>query len=295
VIIFFKENQNLQNMTTFEWSFKNPAGVEIYAKGWLPDDSGKRAPKAIVLLQHGLGEHIGRYEHVAEWFCSQHIAVLGCDRSGHGKSGGKRGHIAKYEYTLLEIEALHTEATRRFPSVPVFLYGHSMGGGIVLNYLLRKKHSSIKGIIATSPAVRPGFKPSGFDVFMGKIMRKIYGGYSQSNKLDATKVSSDPQVVAKYQADPLVHDRITAETGIGLLQWGEYALENVGELKMPVLILHGTADALTDYSASKAFAEKAKGDITFSSYEGGYHELHNEPNKQKMLKEMSDWIIARLK
>jgi len=284
-------------MKTFEWTWNNPAGVAIHAKGWAADDADTKAPKAVVLLQHGLGEHVGRYEHVAAAFVAKGIALLGCDRSGHGKSGGKRGHIARYEYTLAEIEKLHEEATRRYPKSPVFLYGHSMGGGIVLNYLTRKKTHSIKGIIATAPAVRPAFKPSGFDVFMGKIMRKIYGAYSQANKLDVSKISRDAKVVEAYKSDPLVHDRITAETGIGLLQWGESLLENApAELRTPLLIFHGTADGLTDVEATKAFAAKIKsGDLTLRLLDGWYHEVHNEPEQMLVINEMIEWILQRAK
>ncbi len=284
-------------MKTFEWNWQNASEVKICAKGWTTDDADTKTPKAVVLLQHGLGEHIGRYEHVAAAFVAKGIALLGCDRSGHGKSGGKKGHIARYEYTLAEIEKLHEEASRRYPKSPVFLYGHSMGGGIVLNYLLRKKINSLKGIIATAPAVRPAFKPSGFDVFMGKLMRKIYGGYSQANKLDVSKISRDPKVVEAYKNDPLVHDRITAETGIGLLQWGEYLLENApSQIHTPLLIFHGTADGLTDVNATQEFAAKIKsGDFTLRLLEGWYHEVHNEPEQATVINEMIDWILARAK
>lgn len=296
-------------MQTFEWTYKSLAGIDMYAKGWQGEDN--TPPKAVVLLQHGLGEHINRYEAVAAHFTAQGIAVLGADRSGHGRSGGKRGHIACYEYTMLDIEQLEKKAAELYPNAPVFLYGHSMGAGIALAFLLKNDFKNakvaaavktlrgkIKGVIATSPAIRPAFKPSGFDIFMGKIMRKIYGGYGQNNGLDATKICRDPQVVATYKADPLVHDRITAETGISLLQWGEELLTQIEQqptLIAPLLMLHGTADGLTDVQASKAFAAKAKGDFQFTLYPDAFHELHNEPTeKAKMMQEMSDWVLAHL-
>lgn len=293
-------------MQTFESKWIDPAGVEIYAKGWEPEGQ----TKAVLLLQHGLGEHVGRYEHVAAWLCQNGIAVIGNDRSGHGRSGGKRGHIAKYEYTLLDILTLHKAAQERYGDLPIFLYGHSMGGGIVLSFMLRnqwqnpkvaeamaefrKNPKALAGVIATSPSVQPGFKPSGFDVFMGKIMRKIYGGYAQNNGLKVDKISRDPQVVATYKADPLVHDRISAETGIGLLEWGTDLLQRDHKLPYPLLLVHGTADALTSPEASAQFVKRCQGDIQYTSYPNAYHELHNEPDKEKMLAEVSDWILSKI-
>lgn len=282
-------------MKHIEWSWFDAAGVSIYAQGWLPELPTQSLPRAVVLLQHGLGEHSGRYGHVAQFFTDNNIVLLANDRAGHGKSGGKRGHIAKYEYTLQEIEQLHTEATRRFPKVPVFLYGHSMGGGIVLNYLLRKKNSSIRGIIATAPALRPAFEPAKLVLLLGKVMRSIYGGFVQGNQLDVTKISRDAAVVAAYKNDSLVHDRLSAETGLGLLEWGEYALAHVSEVSIPLLLIHGSADGLTSLAATQEFASRAKGDVTLRVLDGLYHEVHNEPEQKQVLEDMVRWVSTHLK
>lgn len=280
-------------MNTFEWQWKNPAQVDIYAKGWTLENN--KAPKAVVLLQHGLGEHIGRYEHVAQWLNEHDIVMLGCDRSGHGKSGGKRGHIHKYEYTFDDIKQLKAKAKELYPNVPLFLYGHSMGGGIVANYLVTQKDTDFAGVIATAPAFRPGFKPSSFDLFMGKIMRKIYPAFSQNNGLDLNYLSKDKAVIEAYKNDKLVHGKLTAETGLGLIDFGQEALDKVDTLAVPMLLLHGTDDKLTDPSASAEFVQKAKGDLTYKSYEGWRHELHNEIGKEGILHLFIDWIFSKIK
>jgi acylglycerol lipase len=281
-------------MKTSPFDWKNPSGLKIYAECWSPDNSSSQTPKAVILLQHGLGEHLGRYAHVGEFFVSKNMVVLANDRAGHGRSEGKRGHIQKYEQTLDDIEKLHNEATRLFPKVPVFLYGHSMGGGIVLNYLLRRKNSSIKGVIATAPAIVPAFEPSKGAVFMGKLMRKIWGGYVQNNQLDVSKISRSAAVVEAYKSDKLVHSQLSAEMGIGLLEWGQFVLDYKGASPLPLLILHGDADGLTSFPSSEKFVKQLTGDVTFIPYKGLYHELHNEPEQQTVLGDIYAWMQSKL-
>ena len=109
-------------MKHFEFSYKNPSGIEIYGQGWEPD---KNKPRAAVLLVHGLGEHSGRYLHVAKVFCEKGFTVFASDRAGHGKSKGKRGHIKKYEHYFDEVHKLHAEAVRKYADIACFAYGHS--------------------------------------------------------------------------------------------------------------------------------------------------------------------------
>lgn len=276
-------------MQHFEFSWKNPAAVDIYAQGWAPDGAAD-AVKAVIILQHGLGEHSGRYRHVAEFFAQHGIALLANDRSGHGKSGCKRGHIHKYEYVFDDISKLHHEATVRYPDKPVFLYGHSMGGGIVLNYLIRHPKNGLKGAIVTGPLILPAFQPSRIIVGLGKLMRGIFPGFVQNNQVDANKISRDPQVVKTYQQDPLVHDRISAETGVTMLEWGKYILENGKEISIPLLAMHGSADQLTSPKATQDFVRQAKGNITLKIWDGLWHEIHNEPEQLQVLLEIYKWI-----
>ena len=278
-------------MKSFEWSWKNPAQVDIYAKMWTSETD--KQPQAIVILQHGLGEHIGRYEHVAAYLTAHNIVMMGNDRSGHGKSGAKRGHIHKYTYTFDDIQQLKAKAQSLYPNVPLFLYGHSMGGGIVVNYLVTQKDKDFKGVIATGPAFKPGTKPSSIDLVLGKLMRSIYGGFTQNNGLDLAYLSRDTSVIEAYKNDTLVHGKLSAETGLGLLEFGQEALDKVDELAVPLLLLHGTDDKLTDPKSSEEFVKKAKGDLTYKFYEGWRHELHNEIGKEEVLKLILDWIISK--
>jgi alpha-beta hydrolase superfamily lysophospholipase len=277
-----------------EFSWKNPAKVKIYAQGWWPNAARHKQPKGIILLIHGLGEHSSRYEHVAEFFTHHGFAILTCDRSGHGKSGGKRGHIAKYKYVFDDIQKLHSEASRRYSSSPVFLYGHSMGGGIVLDYILQQKRTVLKGAIVTAPLLEPAFKPPAFLLMIGKMIRPIYPKFTQDNQLDANLISRDKLVVEAYQKDPLNHSKVTSETAIGMLESGQKSLENVAKINLPLLLVHGSEDGITSCAATQRFAEKATGDVSLKIWDGGYHELHNEPDKLEVLEHIYQWILQKL-
>ncbi len=280
-------------MKHYEFGWTSPAGKEIYAQGWLPE---KSKPKAVVLLIHGLGEHSSRYAHLAEFLCAKGIALLANDRIGHGKSKGARGHVPKYTQLLDDIVKLHSEATRKFGSIPVFLYGHSMGGGLVLNYLLRNSKNGLQGAIATSSALELAFEPPAFKVFLGKLMRGIYPAFSQTNELNSAHISRDPEVVKAYENDPLIHDKISAETGMGMLSWGKEAIAKAHQLQTPLLIMHGTGDQITSAEGSRKFAEAAKNaDVTLKLWDGLYHEMQNEPEKTAVFDYIYDWIQSKLK
>ncbi len=279
-------------MKHYEFNWKNPAGKDIYAQGWLPE---KNNPKAIILLIHGMGEHSGRYLHVAEFLSSKGYAILSNDRVGHGKSKGQRGHVKKYDHLLDDIVKLHSEATRKFPGVPVFLYGHSMGGGLVLNYILKNPKNGLKGVIATSSALQLAFEPPAFKLTLGKIMRNIYPAFSQTNEINPQHISRDPEEVEAYKKDPLVHNQISAETALGLLEWGINAIAKTGKIGIPVLLMHGSADKLTSHKGTETFARKSEGDITLKIWEDMYHELHNEPEKAEVLQFILEWLDSKLK
>lgn len=277
-----------------EFSWKNPKGIKIYAQAWWPDPTRHKKPKAILLLIHGLGEHSSRYQHVAEYFTHKGIGILTCDRVGHGKSGGKRGHTAKYAHLFDDIEKLHAEATRRQAGVPVFLYGHSMGGGLVLDYLLNKKHTGLKGVIATSPMLEAAFEEPKLLLTVARFVRPVYPGFSQDNGLELQQLSKDPLVIEAYEQDPLVHSKITVETALGMIDSGQNSLKIVSQLKTPLLLLHGDQDGITSHKATERFANRANGDVTLKIWEGGYHELHNDPEKLEFLDYIYNWIKKHL-
>ncbi len=273
--------------TTFSLSTHD--NLKLFGQTWLTD-----APaQAVLCLVHGMGEHSTRYTHVAEYLAKNGIAVVAFDHRGHGKSEGKRGHSPEYEALMKDIDLLLKQATVLVPNVPVFLFGHSMGGNVVLNYSLRRT-PALKGVIVSSPWLRLAFEPSKVDLFLANMMIKIYPAFTQSTKLDATSISRDANEVRKYKEDPLVHDFISPAMFIGTKNAGEWALANADKWKLPLLIYHGTADRLISYDGSKEFAQKVKGDITWKSLQGFFHEPHNEPEKEVILEMLLGWIKERL-
>jgi len=190
-----------------------------------------------------------------------------------------------------DIGRLLDEAAARYTDKPRFLYGHSLGGNLVINYSLRRK-PDLAGVIATGPALRTATPPPAWKLALGKILYKIQPGMQMANGLDRDGLARDPAVVRAYASDPLVHDRISARLALDMLQAGEWALAHATEFPLPLLLVHGTADRLTSSKATQEFAAQAPGDVTLKLWEGFYHETHNEPEKAEVLGFMIDWLRA---
>lgn len=248
--------------------------------------------KGVLVIMHGLGEHINRYAHVFDFFNQNGYHVLGCDFLGHGKSSGKKGHIPGGIDTMMDIiHAMVSKAEAQYPGLPVFLFGHSMGGCGVINYLMRKS-PKIKGVIASAPALRLAFEPPKFLVMLGRLTLKLMPSFTQPNNLDRSALSRDPKVVEAYSNDPLVHGVVSSELGLGLLDAGRWATQNIAatDLSSPLLVYHGTADRLTSAEGTKEFAAKAKSGVDLKLWDGFYHESHNEPEQGEVLKFILDWM-----
>ncbi len=280
-------------MKTREFSWKTIDQLEIYGKYWAPDAS----ITAVVALVHGMGEHINRYERFATQLTEAGYAVIGFDQRGHGRSEGKRGHTPSYEHLLICIDDLLHKAVEYFPETPIVLMGHSMGGNLVLNYLIEKQ-PLIKGAIVSSPYLKLAFEPPAIKVMLGKLVNKVYPGFSQSTNLDVNAISRIPEEVALYEKDTLVHDRITSNMYLNISEKGLYALEHAEEVNVPLLVYHGTGDTLTSHKATADFTAKASAsvnDITLKLFDGAYHETHHDLVHQEQLQLVIEWLDKRLK
>jgi alpha-beta hydrolase superfamily lysophospholipase len=264
-------------------------GKELFAKEW-PEEK----PKAVIALVHGLGEHISRYEHMATFFNSHGIAVIGFDHRGHGKTVGRLGHIPGFEIMMDDVDALIKVCKEKYPEKPVFLYGHSMGACLVLNHTLKRK-PEIKATIASAPPIILDNKPSAIIIGLGKLMRNVLPSFTQPNGLNVNHISKDPEEVAKYVKDPLVHNKVSASLGMDLLDAGEWLDNYKGTSPLPLLIMHGAADQITSAASSENFAEKMGNKTTFKKWDGLYHEIHNEPEQQQVFEFIFNWINDQLK
>lgn len=249
--------------------------------------------KGVVVLVHGFGEHSGRYKsNVISMLVSANLAVVAYDNVGHGKSSGKRGHCSSYSSLLDILGDMIERAESSFPNLPVFLYGHSMGGNLVLNHALRRD-AKLAGVIATSPYLRLAFQPPKWKMVLGKLMLKVMPSITLPSGLDPKGISRIPAEVEKYKNDPLVHDKVSPMFSFPVMDAGEWAIQNANTLNVNTLLLHGTADPIIDPSGTKEFHQNSN-KTTLELFEGGYHELHFDSCSVGMLSTIQDWIKQQL-
>jgi alpha-beta hydrolase superfamily lysophospholipase len=242
-----------------------------------------------------MGEHLGRYEkNVIPHLLNHQISVFAYDQFGHGKTTGKRGHNPGFELVLDCVGYVSKKAQKLFPEVPVFLYGHSMGGNIVLNYVLRRPHH-FKGVIASSPFLKLAFEPPKWKLALGKILGKVAPSMTMTNELNPNDISRIPEEVSAYSNDPLVHNKISANYSIKFIETGQWALDHASNLKIPVLLLHGTGDKIIDYKATEFFAKNSNSLATLALFKDGYHELHHDLCREEFLTTITEWINQQLK
>ncbi|WEK55880.1 MAG: lysophospholipase [Candidatus Cohnella colombiensis] len=278
-------------MTYKEMEWACADGNKMFACVWSPEHT--RSAKAIVGIVHGMGEHMGRYQHVAEMLVNEGYTVIGFDQRGHGRTVGKRGHVAKFEELLEGVDNLIAEANRSYPNLPIFLYGHSMGGNVTINYLLRKK-PQLKGAIVTGPWLKLAFAPPPIQVIAGKIIQYIYPKYTNHRPLHAASLTSDPVMVERYLNDPLGHGHITARFFFGVQRAGLWALNHANQLQVPMLLMHATEDRVTSSATSKIFAERAGKLVTWIGWPGFQHELHNELERERVFETIKSWLKEQL-
>lgn len=273
-------------MQTIQW---NSEGTEFH--GFRSDPQGDI--KAVICLVHGMGEHSGRYLHVADFFNRSGYAFIALDNRGHGKSGGKRGHTPDYETLMNDVSAFLSQAASCYPGKKLFLYGHSMGGNLVLNYGIRRS-SEVAGIIASAPYLTLAFDPPKWKTGLASVVNGLLPGLTQPTGLDASHLSVDPEVVAAYRKDPLVHDKMSVAFFMNVHFAGPYAIDKAADIKVPALVLHGTGDKITAHKGSEAFVRNSGGKSELKLWPGLYHEIHNEPNKGEVLEFILHWIEKQL-
>ena len=244
--------------------------------------------RAMVILIHGFGEHIGRYREWANLFADRGVGFVGVDLPGHGHSPGRRGFIKNYNIINEIIDILISTVSRTFPSVPLYLYGHSMGGALALRYLI-KTNPKLNGAIITSPWLKLAFEPPKSRIALAKALNYILPWLVQPSGLKAKYISHDTEIVEQYKNDPLGFGKISVRLFNIAMQSADYVVKNSGELKIRTLLFHGGDDKITSLETSKEFAA-GNGKTDFIVVEGGYHELHNEAFKHQVFEKIMNWI-----
>lgn len=256
--------------------------------------SSVKNPRALIFLVHGMGEHAKRYEHVVEYFKNVNIVTVAIDLRGHGNSEGQRGHMPSFDHMMNDLKLSLSEIDSVYKGVPIFLYGHSMGGNLILNYLLRNS-DRVTGAIATGPYLRLGFDPPRWKVLLARFSSNIYPSFSQSTGLEKIALARSSEIIHEYENDPMVHDRMTASFFINIHRAGIDAISRAKELEIPILLMHGSEDRLTSPEGSKDFYANAGSSVSFHLLEGFYHEIHNEPEKNDVFKTQLEWLEQQLK
>ncbi len=275
-----------------EFQLKTHDGLTLKGAAWLPQNK----PDAALCMVHGLGDQYERHAHVAEFLCRQNLAVYIYDQRGHGRSGGQRGHTPEYQHLLSDLEVVLRHLYTAFDDTPFFLYGHSMGGNIVANYVLQKDVSKLAGAVLSAPWLKLSFEPPAWQVKLAKVMNNILPSLTQPNGLDPKDISSDPVEQKKYAQDPLVHKRISVRLYVSMVEQGLWALQHASALKIPMLVMHGDADKITSAEASRELAENAGPKATFKAWRGLRHEPHNEmaTAKQEVMEYLSQWLSRQI-
>ena len=278
-------------MNHLETNYTTHDNLKLFLQAWMPE-----VPRAALLLVHGLGEHSSRYQHFAEMLVASGIAVFTFDGRGHGKSSLPKptAYFSSHEDYLKDIDALLGKVKTYCADVPLFIFGHSMGGGMVAKYCVDYQ-PLLAGVVLSSASLKPSdsisktlIKLSSFVSFLAPKLKTF--------KLDSSTISHDLEEVRKYNEDPMVYsDAIPARTGYELLRMMKGIKLNLKKFKNPVLLIHGTADQLTDPIGSEEFFRKVNvEDKTYTRYEGLYHELINEFEKEKVIEDIINWIEVRI-
>ncbi|TDD50141.1 alpha/beta hydrolase [Saccharopolyspora elongata] len=261
-----------------------------YWQGWTVE-----RPVGVVVLVHGVHEHSGRYRHVAERLNAAGYTAYALDHPGHGRSPGKRGNIGSMAAAVAGVDLLARLAVERHDDAPLFVYGHSLGGLISLQYLTGTPLDRIAGAVISAPALNTG-SVSAVERAAAPLLSKLLPDLGVRS-LDASTISRDPEVVRAYLTDPLCHDgKMRARTATEIMLAVEAMPQRLKSLTMPLFVLHGGADRLMPPAASELVrAHAGSPDLTLRIHEGLYHEPHNEPEQDRVLDEIVDWLDAHRK
>ena len=253
------------------------------------------APRGVVLMMHGLGEHSGRYGHVIHCFQEKNLAVVRFDWRGHGRSDGKRGYAKSYRFLMNDLSMMLQVTLKRFPGVPVILFGHSLGGNFVTSWILRRpvEAAHVRGAILSSPWFTLTKKPSLIKVGVIRSLAFLWPSLLIPAGFRPRKLTRNPTAIAAYEHDPLIHKNASVRLVCDAYFAGLWALQHAAECQLPILALHGTADSVTSPEGTELFCQRAPhADLIL--FENLVHEPHNEPEWRIVVEEMRSWILRLL-
>lgn len=269
--------------------WKSFDGLNLFSQCWYPSVK----PRAVIYLIHGLGEHSSRYNSWSRKLSGEGFIVRAFDMRGHGKSEGQRGYCSDYMKLLKDIESFIEIDKGSDSSLPYFIYGHSLGGNLVLNFAMQNNIKA-SGIIVTSPWLELSNPPSKLKLFAAGIMSKLLPGLISSNGLKSEDLSRDLRISHAYKNDALVHDKIGVKLFTQIHRAGIRASISIYKINIPLLLMHGSDDNITSCRSSENFVRNSSDKTTFIDWQGGYHELHNDIDREKVFESLTSWINRRI-
>ncbi len=263
-------------------------GAALPYKAWLPEGE----PRAVIVLAHGASEHSGRYAWTGEQLNARGYAVFAIDHRGHGKSEGSRAVIDRMDNAVEDLHTLVEKAKAKHPGRPLVLLGHSMGGAVALSYT--SVHQDALDALVLSGPLAALEAASPVQRIAGRVLSVVAPALGVVD-IDSSAVSRDPEVVKDYDEDPLnYHGKLPARTVAELSRAIETFPDAVARFRLPLLVLHGAADRLVPIAGGEMVAERAGSeDKTFKRYDGLFHEILNEPERQQELDDIADWLDER--
>jgi acylglycerol lipase len=278
-------------MSHIEGNFRGVRNTSIYYQAWLPEGN----VKAVLLLVHGLGEHCGRYMNVVNYFLPLGYAIYGFDHIGHGKSEGVREFVERFEDYTDTLSIYYDLVKGRQTGRPVFLVGHSMGG-LIASYHLLDHQAKFEGAVISAPSIKVSDSISKATILAGKILSVIAPKMGLVKVVDANNISRDPETVRAYLEDPLVfRGKTPVRLGAELLKAMLCVTSEAGKITLPFMVLQGGDDKIIDPGGAQMLYDKAGSkDKSIKIYEKLYHEVFNEPERARVLKDVEMWLAAHL-
>jgi alpha-beta hydrolase superfamily lysophospholipase len=263
---------------------------QLFWQAWTPAEGPSRG---VVALMHGFGEHSSRYDHVAAALCRAGYAVLAIDARGHGRSGGKRAHVERYEHYVRDYDLLKNHARARWPELDLFCFGHSNGGLIVLCYALTDP-DEVTGFVVSSPMCGLAMEVPPLKAAAGRLLSKVWPSFTMPNDLDPTKLSHVDAVVDKYHADPLDLKIVSARWFTEASAAQDEVFARAHQIEQPFLFLVGGQDEVVDAAAAeRLFHGMGGGERELEIYPRLYHEILNEAQWDDIVRRMLRWMERR--
>lgn len=273
-------------MSPETWTWTTADGLLLHATTWMSPGP----PKAVIALLHGLGSHVARHAPVAEALSAAGYAVAGFDQRGFGRSQGRRGHTPSLQAYLDDIAAFLAQLSGRHQGLPQVLYGHSMGAVLSLAFTLSRR-PALAGVIASSPALSSRVAEQRGKLLLVRLFGRLLPTLSLDNGLDLSQLSRDPAVQARVEADPLCHRRVTTAWGVAMLEAIALAEAHASRFPVPLLLMHGTEDAIAYPCGSERLAAAVPAElVTLQLWEGFRHELHSDPQRELVFQTMIAWL-----